>query len=163
MDPRNLSPRVPDFEPIRAVETPDPYTVRVIYKELFQPGFESWGMGILPEHLLNGEALAAEARVPGKDPAAFSVRDSPLTLRPRPEPAARRQRPVPVRGVGQCRRDPVAPRRRVLGGATELPGVPDPDPAGCLDVGARLLRRHLGRLYGASAPGGAAPERSPLP
>src|SRR5262245_22153235 len=39
MDPRNLSPRVPDFEPIKSVETPDPYTVRVTYRELFQPGF----------------------------------------------------------------------------------------------------------------------------
>jgi ABC-type transport system substrate-binding protein len=82
MDPRSLSPRVPDFEPIKAVETPDPYTVRVTYKELFQPGFESWGMGILPEHLLNREALAAEARAGGKDPAAFSVRDSGFNRRP---------------------------------------------------------------------------------
>jgi peptide/nickel transport system substrate-binding protein len=82
MDPRNLSPRVPDFEPIKAVEAPDPYTVRVTYKELFQPGFESWSMGILPEHLLNREALAAEARAAGKDPAAFSVRDSAFNRRP---------------------------------------------------------------------------------
>jgi ABC-type transport system substrate-binding protein len=82
VDPRNLSPRVPDFEPIKAVETPDPHTVRVTYKELFQPGFESWGMGILPEHLLNKEALAAEARGAGKDPAAFSVRDSAFNRRP---------------------------------------------------------------------------------
>jgi ABC-type transport system substrate-binding protein len=82
MDPRNLSPRVPDFEPIKAVESPDSYTVRVTYKELFQPGFESWGMGILPEHLLNREALAAEARAAGKDPAAFSVRDSGFNRRP---------------------------------------------------------------------------------
>ena len=82
MDPRNLSPRVPDFEPIKAVEAPDPYTVRVTYKELFQPGFESWSMGILPEHLLNREALAGEARAAGKDPAAFSVRDSAFNRRP---------------------------------------------------------------------------------
>ena len=64
MDPRNLSPRVPDFEPIKAVETPDPYTVRVTYKELFQPGFESWGMGILPEHLLNRERPRRRGRGP---------------------------------------------------------------------------------------------------
>jgi peptide/nickel transport system substrate-binding protein len=82
MNPRNLSPRVPDFEPIKAVETPDPYTVRVTYKELFQPGFESWSMGILPEHLLNREALAAEARATGKDPATFSVRDAAFNRRP---------------------------------------------------------------------------------
>jgi ABC-type transport system substrate-binding protein len=82
VDPRNLSPRVPDFEPVKTVETPDPHTVRVTYKELFQPGFESWGMGILPEHLLNKEALAAEARAAGKDPATFSVRDAGYNRRP---------------------------------------------------------------------------------
>jgi ABC-type transport system substrate-binding protein len=82
VDPRNLSPRVPDFEPVKTVETPDSHTVRVTYKELFQPGFESWGMGILPEHLLNKEALAAEARRAGKDPATFSVRDSGFNRRP---------------------------------------------------------------------------------
>ena len=82
MDPRNLSPRVPDFEPIKAVETPDPYTVRVTYKELFQPGFESWAMGILPEHLLTREVLAAEARAAGKDPQAFSIRDAAFNRRP---------------------------------------------------------------------------------
>ena len=59
-----------------------PTRVRVTYKELFQPGFESWGMGILPEHLLNREALAAEARAAGKDPQTFSVRDSAFNRRP---------------------------------------------------------------------------------
>jgi ABC-type transport system substrate-binding protein len=82
MDPRNLSPRVSDFEPVKMVEAPDPYTVRVTYREPFQPGFESWTMGILPEHLLGREALAAEARRAGKDPATFNVRDSGLNRRP---------------------------------------------------------------------------------
>ncbi len=82
VDPRNLSPRVPDFEPVKAVETPDPYTVRVVYRRLFQPGFESWGMGILPEHLLDRDRLAEEARANGKDPARFSVRDSAFTRHP---------------------------------------------------------------------------------
>ncbi len=82
VDPRNLSPRVPDFEPVKAVETPDRYTVRVTYRELFQPGFESWGMGVLPEHLLNRERLAAEARAAGKDPAGFGVRDSAFNRHP---------------------------------------------------------------------------------
>jgi ABC-type transport system substrate-binding protein len=82
MDPRNLSPRVPDFEPVKAVETPDRYTVRVVYKELFQPGFESWGMGILPEHLLSRERLAEEARRAGRDPATFAVRDAAFNRRP---------------------------------------------------------------------------------
>jgi ABC-type transport system substrate-binding protein len=82
MDPRNLSPRVPDFEPVKRVETPDPYTVRVTYKELFQPGFGSWGMGILPEHLLNRDRLTAEARAAGKDPRTFGVRQSGFNRRP---------------------------------------------------------------------------------
>jgi ABC-type transport system substrate-binding protein len=82
VDPKNLSPRVPDFEPVKAVETPDRYTVRVTYRRLFQPGFESWGMGILPAHLLGRDRLAAEARAAGKDPKAFSVRDSGFNRRP---------------------------------------------------------------------------------
>ncbi len=82
VDPRNLSPRVPDFEPVKSVETPDRFTVQVTYKRLFQPGFESWGMGILPEHLLNREALRREALAAGKDPDKFSVRDSAFNRRP---------------------------------------------------------------------------------
>ena len=82
MDPRNLSPRVPDFEPVKSVETPDRSTVRITYKRLFQPGFESWGMGILPEHLLNREAIRAEARGLGRDPERFSVRDSRFNRHP---------------------------------------------------------------------------------
>jgi ABC-type transport system substrate-binding protein len=82
VDPRNLSPRVPDFEPVKHVEAPDAYTVRVTYKRLFQPGFESWGMGILPEHLLNRERLRAEALARGRDPEKFTVRDSSFNRRP---------------------------------------------------------------------------------
>ncbi len=82
VDPRNLSPRVPDFEPVKSVETPDRFTVRVTYKRLFQPGFESWGMGILPEHLLNRERLRQEALAAGKDPEKFSVRDSAFNRKP---------------------------------------------------------------------------------
>ena len=82
VDPRNLSPRVPDFEPVKRVDTPDARTVRVTYKRLFQPGFESWAMGILPEHLLNRERLDAEARAAGRDPAKFTVRDAAFNRRP---------------------------------------------------------------------------------
>lgn len=82
MDPRNLSPRVPDFEAVKSLQTPGPHTVRVTYKRLFQPGFESWGMGILPEHRLNQDALKAEARALGRDPGRFSVRDSRFNRNP---------------------------------------------------------------------------------
>lgn len=82
MDPRNLSPRVPDFEPVKSVEPLDRYTVKITYKRLFEPGFASWSMGILPEHLLNRERLEAEAIRLGQDPRNFSVRDSSLNRAP---------------------------------------------------------------------------------
>jgi ABC-type transport system substrate-binding protein len=82
MDPRNLSPRVSDFEPVKSVEPEGSYAVRVTYKRLFEPGFGSWGMGILPEHLLNREALRAEALAANRDPERFSVRDSRFNRNP---------------------------------------------------------------------------------
>lgn len=61
MNPRNLSPRVSDFEPIKRLDVLDPYTVRVTYKRLFSPATTPWTyMGMLPEHLLNDAALEKE-------------------------------------------------------------------------------------------------------
>jgi len=82
VDPRNLSPRVPDYEPVKSVEPLGKYEVRIVYRRLFQPGFESWGMGILPEHLLDREALRQEALSLGRDPEKYSVRDSQFNRRP---------------------------------------------------------------------------------
>src|SRR5262245_11205211 len=82
IDPRNLSPRVPDFEPVKSVEAVDRYTVRVTYKELFQMGFQTWEMSILPEHLLNAKKLREEAIAAGRDPGKFGVRDSGFNRRP---------------------------------------------------------------------------------
>ena len=82
MAPENLSPRVPDFEPVKAVKPLGRYTVKIIYKRLFEPGFQSWGMGILPEHLLNRQRLSEEAIRLGRDPNNFSVRDSGFNRAP---------------------------------------------------------------------------------
>ena len=82
MDPKNLSPRVSDYEPVKSVEAVDPLTVRVVYKRLYSPAFGTWGMGILPEHLLNPRALKQEARDLGKDPEAFSMRQSRFNRKP---------------------------------------------------------------------------------
>ena len=82
MDPRNISPRTSDFEPVLRVETPDPLTVRVVYKYLYSPAVATWQMGILPEHLLNAEALTEEARGRGRDPAGFTLRQSSFNRRP---------------------------------------------------------------------------------
>ena len=82
MDPKNLSPRVSDYEPVKSVEAVDPLTVRIVYKRLYSPAFGTWGMGILPEHLLNPRALKQEARDLGKDPEAFSMRQSRFNRKP---------------------------------------------------------------------------------
>jgi ABC-type transport system substrate-binding protein len=82
MDPRNVSPRVSDFEPVKVVEPVGSHEVRIVYKRLFQPGFETWQMGILPEHLLDREALRKEAQALGRDPAKYSVRDARFSREP---------------------------------------------------------------------------------
>jgi ABC-type transport system substrate-binding protein len=82
MDPRNVSPRVSDFEPVKTVEPTGSHEVRIVYKRLFQPGFETWQMGILPEHLLDREALRKEAQALGRDPAKYTVRDARFGRQP---------------------------------------------------------------------------------
>jgi ABC-type transport system substrate-binding protein len=82
MNPKNLSPRVSDFEPIKAVQVIDPLTVRIVYKRLFSSALLSWSMGILPEHLLNSQALKKEAVSLGKNPDEFSVRESAFNRNP---------------------------------------------------------------------------------
>lgn len=83
MDPANRSPRIPDFEPVKTLEVLDKYRVKITYKRLFQPAITAWGIGILPEHLLNKESLAREAREKNLDPAEFTMRQSDFNkLRP---------------------------------------------------------------------------------
>jgi ABC-type transport system substrate-binding protein len=82
VNPKNLSPRIPDYEPVKAVEVLDPLTVRIVYKRLYSPAVGTWGMGILPEHLLNQQALRKEALSTGKDPQAFSMRQSAFNRNP---------------------------------------------------------------------------------
>ncbi len=82
MDPKNLSPRISDFEPVKGVEALDPLTVKVTYKRLYSPALVTWAMGILPEHLLNRDALHAEAVRKGEDPKKFSVRMSRFNRHP---------------------------------------------------------------------------------
>jgi ABC-type transport system substrate-binding protein len=82
MDPKNLSPRVSDYEPVKAVEVIDPLTVRIVYKRLYSPAIGTWTMGILPEHLLNKRALREEAIRLNKDPEQFSLRESTFNRNP---------------------------------------------------------------------------------
>jgi len=82
INPKNLSPRVPDYEPVKRVEVVDPLAVRIIYKRLYSPALGTWGMGILPEHLLNDDVLKKEAARTGKDPDKFSIRQSSFNRHP---------------------------------------------------------------------------------
>jgi ABC-type transport system substrate-binding protein len=82
MDPRNLSPRMSDYEPVKSLETIDKYTVKITYKRLYSPAISTWMMGILPEHLLNKEALTKEAKAKGADPNKFTMRDSDFNRNP---------------------------------------------------------------------------------
>jgi len=60
MDPDVPTPYTADYELIKSVEAVDPYTVRVTYKEPFAPAIESWGMGMLPKHILEGKDITKE-------------------------------------------------------------------------------------------------------
>ena len=82
MNPKNLSPRIADYEPVKTVEVLAPLTVRIVYKRLYSPAFGTWGMGILPAHLLNAKALREEAKQRGRDPKEFTLRQSELNRRP---------------------------------------------------------------------------------
>ena len=55
IDPAIKTPYSGDFERIAHLEKIDDYTVKVTYKELFSPGLASWGMSIMPKHLLEKE------------------------------------------------------------------------------------------------------------
>ncbi len=54
-----IDPQVPtsyaeDFRQVADLQTPDPWTVRVTYKQPYAPALESWGTPIHPRHLLEG-------------------------------------------------------------------------------------------------------------
>lgn len=85
MNPKNISPRSSDFEPIKALEIVDSYRVRVVYKRLFSPAINAWTMGILPEHLLNEAALQQEMeqrQLSETARASFGMRDSRFNRHP---------------------------------------------------------------------------------
>ena len=85
MNPKNLSPRTSDFEPIKYVKAIDSHTIRIVYKRLFSPAIYAWTMGILPEHLLNAEAIAQEMKtrkISEEARKSFGMRDSQYNRHP---------------------------------------------------------------------------------
>lgn len=47
------------YGPVKNIEAIDKYTIRISYKEPYAPALESWGMGIIPKHVLNGKDLTS--------------------------------------------------------------------------------------------------------
>lgn len=59
ISPGVRTPYSGDFQMVKSLEVIDDYTLRVSYKEPFSPGLASWGMNIMPSHLLEKEDLNA--------------------------------------------------------------------------------------------------------
>ena len=57
VDPATPTAYAEDFKQVKSVEAPDAYTVRVTYKQAFAPALASWGVAILPSHLLKGKDI----------------------------------------------------------------------------------------------------------
>ncbi len=57
IDPNVATPYGADYERVKKAEVLDPLTFRVTYKDAFAPALESWGMGIIPRHLLEGKDI----------------------------------------------------------------------------------------------------------
>jgi peptide/nickel transport system substrate-binding protein len=57
MDPAVATPYSSNYMDVAHAEAVDRYTFRVTYKEPFSPALESWAIGIIPKHLLDGKDL----------------------------------------------------------------------------------------------------------
>ena len=57
IDPKTPTAYAEDFKQVKRAEAPDPFTFRVTYAKPFAPALESWGVAILPAHLLEGKDI----------------------------------------------------------------------------------------------------------
>ena len=57
IDPNVRTPYSGDFFKIESLEIIDPYKIKVTYKQPFSPALSSWGMWIMPKHILEHEDL----------------------------------------------------------------------------------------------------------
>ena len=74
IDPKTPTAYAEDFLQVRSAEAPDPYRFRVTYAKPFAPALASWGLNILPAHLLEGKDITKSelARKPvGTGPYRF--------------------------------------------------------------------------------------------
>jgi peptide/nickel transport system substrate-binding protein len=57
VDPKTPTAYSGDYLQVKKAEAPDDYTFRVTYPQPFAPALGSWGLAILPKHLLAGQEL----------------------------------------------------------------------------------------------------------
>jgi len=57
IDPKTPTAYAEDFKQVQKAEAPDPFTFRVTYGRPFAPALASWGMPMLPAHLLEGKDI----------------------------------------------------------------------------------------------------------
>jgi len=57
VDPKTPTAYSEDFKQVKTAEAVDPYTFRVTYGKPFAPALASWGMPVLPAHLLEGKDI----------------------------------------------------------------------------------------------------------
>jgi peptide/nickel transport system substrate-binding protein len=57
VDPKTPTAYAEDFKQVVKAEAPDSYTFRVTYAKPYAPALGSWGIGILPKHLLEGKDI----------------------------------------------------------------------------------------------------------
>jgi len=61
MDPKVATPYGSSYMDVAKAEAVDKHTFRVIYKEPFSPALESWSMGMIPKHLLEGKDINTDS------------------------------------------------------------------------------------------------------
>jgi peptide/nickel transport system substrate-binding protein len=74
VDPKTPTAYSEDFKQVQSAQALDPYTFRVTYPKPFAPALASWGMPMLPAHLLEGKDIIKSplARAPiGTGPYLF--------------------------------------------------------------------------------------------
>jgi len=74
IDPKTPTAYAEDFKQVKSITAPDSYTIRVTYDSPFAPALASWGVSILPAHLLEGKDITTSplARKPvGTGPYRF--------------------------------------------------------------------------------------------
>ncbi|HJV35353.1 peptide-binding protein [Geomonas sp.] len=90
IDPKTPTAYSESFKQVKSAEAPDPYTFRVTYAKPYAPALASWGMSVLPSHLLEGQDITKSplSRSPiGTGPYIFKqwVPGTKLTLESNPD------------------------------------------------------------------------------